>query len=293
MLEPLALALHPLMPVRTPREGRTTVLYGYQLRLASGPVLATDDPLLAAFATSIEAVDGSSGQSEPLQFDGFDPARRVRLVREGVDGDGDEVIGVWDLEEIRRAGTLPYETAARVAAAIDHGLEIDALVLSEARLHSDGRRCGIALLVYPPALVTVDVAAGGPLQRPETRTRPRLVLIADDAAGLQWWDPSGAAGPMQLDAVPVSATVAQDLRELASAFKKAASDDYEDGDFLEDMEHKWQRHVLDERTRSVWERVRRELGRRYAIGLMLKGMTAPAWSPEEFDDEDEDDEIPF
>jgi hypothetical protein len=139
----------------------------------------------------------------------------------------------------------------------------------------------------------VDVAAGGPLQRPQARTRPRLVLIADDAAGLQWWDPSGAAGPMQLDAVPVSPPLAHDLRELASAFRKATSDDDGQVGFMSQMQHQWQRHVLDQRMRTAWERVRRELGRRYAVGLMLKGMSAPAWSPDEFDDPDEDNEIPL
>jgi hypothetical protein len=189
---------------------------------------------------------------------------------------------------------LPYETAARVAAALDHGLDVEALVLSEIRMRTDDRRCGIALLVYPPALVEVDIEAGGPLQRPKTRARARLVLIADDAAGLRWWDPSGTTGPMALDAVPVSASLAQDLRELASAFKntRPGGDNWEDPDFFDDMEESWGRHVLDQRTRAVWDRVRRELGRRYAIGLMLKGMSGPAWSPEEFES-DADDDVPF
>lgn len=292
MFEPLALALHPLMPVRTPREGRPTVLYGYHLRLPDGPVLATDDPLLAAFAASIEIVEGAGSHSEPLQSDAFDPGSPVRLIREGIDDDGDEVVGVWDADELRRAGMIPFETAARIAAAADHGLDTKALVLSEIRSRSDDRRSGIAVLVYPRALVTVDVDAGGPLQRPRARTRPRLVLIADETAGLHWWDPSGSAGPIELDAVPVSPTLAKDLRDLAEAFKNAPAESWEDPDFLDDMEDDWHRHVLGQRTRGIWDRVRRELGRRYAIGLMLKGMSGPAWSPEEFESS-ADDDIPF
>lgn len=291
MLKPLALALHPLTPVRVPREARPHVLYGYQLRLPDGPVLTNDDPLLEAFAASVEAVEGSGSHSEPLQSDAFDPGLSARLVREGFDEDGDEVVGVWDGDEVRRAGVLPYETAARITAALDHGMDIDVMVLSEIRSRSDDRRSGIAVFVYSPALITVDRAAGGPLQRPKSRARPRLVLIADDAVGLRWWDPSGAAGPLELDAVPVSATLAQDLRDLAIAFKNAP-DAADDPDFFDDMEDGWRRHVLGERTRGVWDRVRRELGRRYAIGLMLKGMTHPAWSPEEFESDDDDD-IPF
>src|SRR3954451_5359683 len=110
MVEPLVLALTPHMPVRTPRGGRPTVLYGYQLRLADGPVLTNDDPLLEAFAASVEVVAGTSANSEPLQSDAFDPGRAARLVREGIDDAGDEVIGVWDADEIRRAGTLAFDT---------------------------------------------------------------------------------------------------------------------------------------------------------------------------------------
>jgi hypothetical protein len=292
VIEPLALALHPLMPVRTPRAGRPTALYGYHLRLVDGPVLTHDDPVLRAFAASMDALEEPLVDDEALQSPTFDPGLPVRLVREGIDDDGDEVLGVWDAEEIRRAGTLPYPTAARVAAATDHGLEIEALIISEIRARSDDRRAGIALLVHPPALVTVDIAAGGPLQRPQKRTRPRLVLIADEGTGLRWWDPSGGAGPIDLDALPVSASLAEELRDLATAFTNAP-DEPDEPDFIDDMESGWHHHVLDERTRSVWTRVRRELGRRYAIGLMLRGMPRPAWSPEELSDSEDDDDIPF
>ena len=291
MPAPLALALHPLMPVRIPRAGRTTVLYGYQLRLADGPVLTPDDPVLKAFAASIEVLD-ELADDEALQSSAFEPGMPVCLVREGTDDDGDEVFGLWDREEVRRAGTLDYGTAARVAASIDHGLAVEALILSEIRARSDDRRAGIAIFVYAPALISVDIAAGGPLQRPRTRTRPRLVLIAEESSGLRWWDPSGSAGPIDLEAVPVSASLAEELRDLATAFENA-SDTPDEPDFGDDMESAWQDHVLDNRTRATWARVRRELGRRYAVGLMLRGMSRPAWSPEELSDSDADDDIPF
>src|SRR3954447_25262331 len=57
VVTPLALALQPLTPVRTPRMGRPTALYGYQLRLADGLVVTSDDPLLRAFAASIDAIE--------------------------------------------------------------------------------------------------------------------------------------------------------------------------------------------------------------------------------------------
>jgi hypothetical protein len=293
MLALLSLALHALIPVRTPREGHAHVSYGYYLRVLDGPALGKDDPLFAAFAASIESVEGAHANSEPLQSDAFDPGTAVRLVREGVDDDGDEVVGVWNEDEVRRAGRLSWETAARVAAAVDHGLAIEAFVLAELRQRADGRRSSIYVFVHAPALVAVDLAARPPLQRPPAPARPRLVLIVDDAVGLRWWDPSGDAGPIELDALPVSATVAEELRELAKAFTNAPADDAADSDFFDDMEDHWHRHVLNQRTRTAWDRVRRELGRRYAIGLMLRGMRAPAWSPEEFESDDDDDDIPF
>lgn len=297
MVEPLRLALHPVVPVRTPRQGRPTVIYGYQLRLADGLALAHDDALLSAFAASVEAVEGEGSDSEPLQADALDPGQPVRLIREGVDDDGDDVIGVWNADETHRAGALPYQAAARIAAASDHGLEMDAFVLSEIRNRFDDRRAGIAVFVYPPDLVSVDISAGGPLQRPEKRARPRLVLMSDEAGGLRWWDPSGHAGPMELDAVPVSPPLANELRELEQAFKAVASTspDLGDADLMSDMEHGYRQHMLSTRTRNAWVRLRRELGRRYAVGILLNGMHKPVWSPDDWEDsdEDEDDEIPF
>lgn len=292
MLKPLELALHPLMPVRTPRSGSPTTLYGYRLRLAGGPGLTHDDPLLRAFAVSVDLLEDPLADDEALQADVFDPGLPVKLVREGIDEDGDEVIGVWDADEIRRAGTLPYPTAARIAAGIDHGLDAEALIISEVRARADDRREGIALLVYPPALIKVDVAAGGPLQRPERRTRPRLVLIVEEGSGLRWWDPSGSAGPVDVDGLPVSAQLAKELRDL-EALTRNATDPDTLPEFVESFEAGYQEYMLAERTRTVWARVRRELGRRYAVGVMLRGMSQPAWSPEELSDSDEDDDIPF
>src|SRR3954447_1659036 len=293
MVEPLALALHPIVPVRTPRGGRDTTLYGYHLRLTGGPGLAVDDPVLHAFAASVETLGDGDADEHAMQSGTFDPGNHLALVREGIDDDGDEVVGVWDLEEQRRAGTLAYTVAARVAAANDHGLDIRAFVLSEIRTRADDRRSGFALFVYPADLVTVDIAAGGPLQRPETRARPRLVLIADEGGGLRWWDSSASTGPIDLDDLPVSADLAEELRALGTAFESSQREQSDESDFMDEMERGWQGYVLDKRTRSLWDRVRRELGRRYAVGLMLDGMSRPAWSPEELSDEDGDDDIPF
>jgi hypothetical protein len=244
----------------------------------------------------VEVIEDTSGNSEALQSESFDPGATVNLVSEGSDEDGDEIIGVWNVDETRRAGSLPYPGASRVAAAVAQGLSIDALVLSESRARFDDRRWGLAMFVYPPALVSVDTAAGGPLQRPENRTRPRLVLLADGGKDLRWWDPSGARGPMSLTDVPVSPQLADEMRELQEALQRGEpdSDSSSDSDFFEDMEQSWRQYTLATRTRALWQRARLELGRRYAVGLMLPGMSAPVWSPEEVsEDDDESGDVPF
>src|SRR3954454_8793984 len=83
VLNPLALALHPLMPVRTPRAGRASVLYGYNLRLADGLVVTHDDPLLAAFGSSVDFLKEPLADDDALQEKSFDPGTRLHLVREG------------------------------------------------------------------------------------------------------------------------------------------------------------------------------------------------------------------
>src|SRR3954454_13365542 len=113
----LALALHPVIPVRTPRAGRPTVLYGYNLRLVEGQLLTNDDPLLSAFASSVEPIGDGVVDLDALQAESFDPGTGVSLVREGVDDDGDEIVSVWDAGDLRRAGVVPYSTAARIAAS--------------------------------------------------------------------------------------------------------------------------------------------------------------------------------
>ncbi len=54
---------------------------------------------------------------------------------------------------------------------------------------------------------------------------------------------------------------------------------------MEGIERDYSRSALEARTRELWRRARRELGQRYAIGLLAPGMTRPAWSADELDDE--------
>jgi hypothetical protein len=111
---PFALTLHPLLPLRAPRGRRQTLDLGYQLRLVDGAALADDDVLLTALGAFVAELV-SDGDAEALQHDAFAPGRRLTLLQEGVDRDGDAIVSVWDAEGIRRAGCVQYEQAAVVA----------------------------------------------------------------------------------------------------------------------------------------------------------------------------------
>jgi hypothetical protein len=145
------------------------------------------------FAGWVVELPAGGDHDEPAQHEAFAPGRRLRLLPEGVDDDGDPVVGVWDADGVRRAGYNAYRRAALVAAALEHGLAMEALVLAEERALLDDRRVGLTLLVHPAATLRVDAAGAAGLAAPRRRTRDRVVLLADSSGELRWWDPSGRA----------------------------------------------------------------------------------------------------
>jgi hypothetical protein len=288
---PLVLSLNPILPLRAPELCTPVRTLGFQPRLPDGPALATGDPLLRAFGASVVALASGPDDREALQDEAFAPGRRVSLLEEGVDTDGDPVVGVWDAEGVRRAGPLHYETAAVVSAALEVGLEVEAVVLTEDRARVDDRRTGLHLLVHAPALVRVEaaVAESAPAVRRVGPVRERVVLVADGTAEPRWWDPAGRRGPMELEQVPLSERLIADLRTTAAAYA-LVSDDDAPADAVDGFERELYRDSLEARMRQLWKRARAELGRTYAIGLLGPGMTHPEWTPS---DDDEDDDIPF
>jgi hypothetical protein len=199
------------------------------------------------------------------------------------------VVGVWDIDGVRRAGHLPYQTAGMVAAAVEQGLAVEALVLGETRVRLDDRRAGLRLFVHAPALVRVEPSPDeGRMVMPRLpRSRERVVLVAEGSE-LRWWDPSGRGGPLELDALRLSAPLAADLRHVSAAYARVTGDDPPD-DQTDGLEHDLYRASLEARLRTLWQRARAELGRRYAVGLLGPGMATPAWSPSEAVEDDEDD----
>jgi hypothetical protein len=289
---PFVLTLHPLLPLRAPRRSRRTLDLGYQLRLVDGAALADDDVLLAAFGAFVaELVSDDDG--EALQQDAFAPGRRLTLLDEGVDRDGDAIVSVWDADGIRRAGLIHYEQANVLAAGAQAGLAIEAVVLREERAVLDDRRVDLALFVHAPAIVRVDVppeAATPPHPRPAIRSR--VVLVADGSGELRFWDPAGSGGPIAVDELPLSSELVAEFERLSSAFDRVAAQvDDVPSDPMEGVERVWLRASLQARTRALWARARTELGRSYAIGLLAPGMSRPVWDSGEPAEDDEDDEF--
>ena len=291
---PLVLSLDPILPLRAPQPGAVLVSSGFRLRLPDGPAVAAGDPLLSAFGARVVDLEVDVDDSEALQDDVFAPGRGLTLLEEGVDEDGDPVVGVWDAAGTRRAGHLDFRAAAEVAAATDAGLAVGAVVLTEDRLRVDDRRCGLEVLVHAPAFVEVESGVAEAVAPPVTRprhVRERVVLVADGSSELRWWDPSGRGGPMDLGQVPLSSELLADLERLSAEY--AALDDADvTGSAADGFERQLYRSSLDARMRGLWQRARAELGRSYAIGLLGPGMTSPAWSPGEAGAPAADD-IPF
>src|SRR3954469_16354876 len=153
---PLALCLSPVLPLRAPEPGVRTETFGYRLRLPGGPALADDDVLLATLGALVVELLSAADDREALQDAAFAPGRRLALLEEGVDGDGDPVVGVWDATGVRRAGHLHFRAAAAMSAAAEVGLGVEAVVLTEDRTRVDDRRSGLRLLVHAPVIARVE-----------------------------------------------------------------------------------------------------------------------------------------
>jgi hypothetical protein len=298
---PLALCLSPVLPLRAPEPGVRTETFGYRLRLPGGPALADDDVLLATLGALVVELLSAADDREALQDAAFAPGRRLALLEEGVDEDGDPVVGVWDATGVRRAGHLHFRAAAAMSAAAEVGLGVEAVVLTEDRTRVDDRRSGLRLLVHAPAIVRVELDAdvdvdpdagdGAAVARRSRPRRERVVLVADGKAEPRWWDPSGRTGPMELDDVPLSPGLVADLKRTVAAYAAVRDDEDLPADAVDAIEQEMYRSSLEARMRELWQRARAELGRAYAIGLLGPGMTRPEWTPSA--PGDEDDDIPF
>jgi hypothetical protein len=289
---PLVLTLEPLLPTRSPSGQRKEFRFGYQLRFPGGPLIEADDPLLAVYgAESVWLI--ASGHDEAIQSAAFDPGARLRPVYESMDDDGDPVVAIWDADELHRAGVLPFQVAARVAAALEHGLDVQLVSVDESRTALDDRRVGLRVLVCSSAMVRVRQSRRARAIRPSTRVRRRVVLLADGKGQVRWWDPSVQNGPAEVAQLPVSSQLQAELDRLASECATLGQRVEESHGGISRMELDWDREAFTAQALGLWKRVRAELGRDYAVGFVGPGMERPVWSPAEASHDDDQDEMPF
>ena len=291
---PLRLTLAPVLPARTASRRRGHAGHGFWLRLPDGPVVEKDDPLLAAFGAQVVELLIRDDHAEAVQHESFDPGRRLTLELDPFDPSDPDAVGVWDVDSVRQGGELPGGIDVVATAAIEHGLQLEAVALWEERDRFEERRVGLTALVYAPSFVRLEGLDEIEYARPQANGRGRLVLFADGSGDVRWWDPAGAGGPLELGDVPVSGELAADLERLRSDYGDVADrarvgsatgyDRFED-----DVE----RAELERRARLLWQRARREIGRRLVLGYLGQDMERPVWSPAELTAADEDDDIEF
>jgi len=291
------MACHPLsLGLAEHLSARTATRHGFRLRLVDGPAVEPNDPLLRAFGVSVTDLFVDPAHEEALQHEAFDPGRRLRLEAAPLDPHDPDAVGVWDLDGVRQAGELPGQVDAVVAAALDHGLPMEAVALREERDRVDDRRCDLTVLVYSPRFVSLEGLDELTYDRARRSGRRRLVLFADGSDDVRWWDPSAGGGPVDVRDVPVSPEVAAGLERLSEDY--AALRDQAvvgSGDGYDRFDESFDRMMLEQDARELWRRARTEIGRRYAVGFLGHGMKRPVWSPDELvpDDEDGVDDIRF
>jgi hypothetical protein len=282
----LDLHLAPIAPSRRSPSGGQAIQCGYRLQLPDGYAIEENDPLLACFGIVIPRV-ASSGCEEALQHADAAPGARL-LVLPSID-DADDEASVWSADGVRLMGVLQGCDGEQVAAAAEFGVPLCAVVLDEWCDARTGRRTAIDVLVAPAAAVRLHVPDGTPL-RPERRERRRLVLIADGRADLALWDPAGGHGP--LDAGDLCLSRALHERLAALRRRLAARDDATVPGGLDGLVASWEDEALEHEARTVWRRLRAELGRRCEVGYIGPGMVQAVWDLEDLADE-EDEELAF
>ena len=287
----LHLALDPILPTRTPPSSGAALSYGYRLRLADGPALDPEDPLLSAFAARI--TDAYVRDDEALQLDAFDPGRRLTVLLERGAIESMDDVGIWDADGIRRLGGMAGDVEELTSASLAHGLPLEALALNEERDLQDDRRSNLQVLIYSPALIAVDTSAQPVLERPVRPTRQRLVLLVDDAGDLRWWDPAGDNGPLEARDLQMSQELADAFEDLQRGFGEFAADADDAPSGFERMERMFARQGLLAEAHRLWLRARVELGLRFVVGFLGPEMDEPIWTPAYEEVEEEDDEVAY
>lgn len=262
--------MSPDRPTRVSRASRvTTAGRGYRLLLDGRTPIAQDDALLAAYGAQVVSLAPAGRDEDGLQDVEFAPGSPLclRLAPTEEDRSRVEVVGASDLLPV---DVLSERVAARVAAAIDHGLEQAALTVWERRDLATGDRVDLRLLVYSPAMVRVRPPKGRLVDVENFSERRRVVLAVERDGGLHWWDPTTTVGPLGVDGLGLSAELVEDLRALDRAWRRHV-DGSDDDDLDLDFFCAFEEHGLEAKARGLWRRIRAELGPSFVVGWKPPG----------------------
>lgn len=130
--------------------------YGFHILVSATPLAQQVRPeaqLPGTIVTKVSRTEEFSG----LRDRGFDPGRRVKLVREDNLRRGC-TIGIWDEHERVQVGYLPHLHSRRVRRLLAAGKFIDARVIWQWRRLRSGERSGLQLLISrcPVRLATAE-----------------------------------------------------------------------------------------------------------------------------------------
>ncbi|HEU4978743.1 MAG TPA: hypothetical protein VFT42_07610, partial [Solirubrobacteraceae bacterium] len=174
---PLRLSLEAVRPARVPRTRRSgNAGAGFRLVVGGEIPIEPDDPLLAAYGAWVVSLADTARHIDALQDAGFAPGRELTL-EPAQDECDRNVVRVLDAAGVLVAGHVAREHAARVAAALEHGLELLGIALWERRDLLTGERTGLRALVAPAAFVDVTPPELAPPQV-ERFPEPRRVVLA-------------------------------------------------------------------------------------------------------------------
>ena len=283
----LRLSLEPVVPARVPRHARRdTAGAGYRLLLDGEVPLDQDDPLLAACGAHVVSLHVGEEHVDRLQDDGFAPGSKLTVALAPDDGDRNRVV-VRDAESIAAGGEVPKAHAPRIAAALEHGLELDAVAVWERRSFQTGDRVALRVLIAPVATTAIDVPADRAPGTDAIPRRPRVVLTVEGDGHIRWWDPRGGHGPLELGALPLSPDLVAELRDVERRLLDAEPEDEDDFyDF-------WERRQLLAEARALWRRARRQLSGRWVVGYQPPDADRPIYAERRPEGTPEFDDIPF
>jgi hypothetical protein len=135
-------------------------------------------------------------------------------------------------------------------------------------------------------MVRVRVPAGRLVDVERFPERRRVVLALERDGGLRWWDPTTTIGPLGVDGLGLSEDLVAELQALDRSWRQHVTDP-EDFDF--DLFGEWEETALDVRARTLWRRIRAELGPSFVVGWKPPGARRVIYD-EPFHD---GDDIPF